>query len=87
MRSSLLQLYRKKLIDKHFSNIDTIEQECLTALHYLSNDTHDKPPVKGLIVGYVQSGKTANMAGIMSMRTVYGFRERLSTELILSIYH
>lgn len=70
---SCWNLYRKKLVERHFSNIDAIQEECFSALRYLNGDTSDRAPVKGLIVGYVQSGKTANMAGLMSMAADCGW--------------
>ncbi len=67
------QLYRQKLIGDKFTNIDTIQVECKKVLSHLSLDTEPDNPVKGMVVGYVQSGKTANMAGLMSMAADNGF--------------
>ena len=36
-------------------------------------DTTESGPIKGLVVGNVQSGKTANMVGLMSLATDNGF--------------
>ena len=67
------QIYRSKLINDGFSNIDIIERECLSILQHLSTETDPDYPVKGLVAGYVQSGKTANMAGLISMAADYGW--------------
>ena len=66
-------LYSSKLKVKGFTNIDTIQTECLNILQSISSDTEGKPPVKGLIVGNVQSGKTANMAGLIAMAADHGW--------------
>ncbi len=68
---SCWQLYRKKI--EHFDNVETIEVECLNILNYLSTDTTGRVPVKGLVAGYVQSGKTANMAGLIAMAADSGW--------------
>lgn len=67
------QLYRSKLIDDGFSNVDNIQVECHKILNNLCLNTEPENPVKGMVVGYVQSGKTANMAGLMSMAADSGF--------------
>lgn len=64
------QLYKKHLKEnKHFSNdaIQKIEDASIGILKRLSTDTVDIGPIKGLVIGNVQSGKTANMAGLMAM--------------------
>lgn len=66
-------IYRSKLVKKGFTNIDCIEAECLTILRNLSRDTTGREPVKGMVVGNVQSGKTANMAGLIAMAADYGW--------------
>ena len=68
---SCWQLYRESI--RHYDNIDTIETECLNVLNNLSSDTSERDPVKGLVIGYVQSGKTANMAGLISMAADSGW--------------
>lgn len=65
-------LYRAKLIERGYANVDSIEAECHNILRYLNSDTGDNP-VKGLVVGNVQSGKTANMAGLISMAADHGW--------------
>lgn len=69
------QQYKKVLKEKKFSSdsIDNIEQSSYQILQNLDKNTLNKEPVKGLVVGSVQSGKTANMIGLMSMAADYGF--------------
>ena len=58
------QLYRKKLIEeKHFqiSAVDEIENATLKILNRLHAKTKPGHGVKGLVIGNVQSGKTANI--------------------------
>ena len=64
------QLYKKHLKEnKHFSDdaIQKIEDASIGILRRLSTDTVDIGPIKGLVIGNVQSGKTANMAALMAM--------------------
>ena len=67
---SCWQKYKLKLKKKGFSeeNVDSIDEECEKTLKYLRlGDGEPHPPIKGLVIGHVQSGKTANMAGLMAM--------------------
>lgn len=64
------QLYKKHLKEnKHFSDdaIQKIEDASIGILRRLSTDTENIGPIKGLVIGNVQSGKTANMAALMAM--------------------
>lgn len=72
---SAWQLYKKKLVAQKWSenSIDNIEKSSFEILQNLSMSTLDDGSVKGLVVGNVQSGKTANMAGLMSMAADNGF--------------
>ncbi len=70
---SCWSLYRNKLLDRRFSNVDSIQVECLNILQNLSSNTRNGDPVKGLVVGNVQSGKTANMAGLIAMAADCGW--------------
>ncbi|PTE24468.1 hypothetical protein BUY92_10175 [Staphylococcus equorum] len=72
---SAWQLYKRNLNDKGFSSksIDEIEKSSINILQSLSTDTKEDRPIKGLVVGNVQSGKTANMAGLMAMAADNGF--------------
>ena len=70
------KLYRKHLLeDSGFSEeaVQNIEDSSLVTLKRLSSDTTESGPVKGLVIGNVQSGKTANIAGIMAMAADWGF--------------
>lgn len=72
---SVWQKYRKKLIDKEWKKetIDKIESDCHRILRKLKAQTDPIAPIKGLVVGNVQSGKTANMAGLMAMAADRGW--------------
>jgi len=64
------QLYKTHLKEKkHFSDeaIQKIEDASIGILKRLSTDTEPDRPIKGLVIGNVQSGKTANMAALMAM--------------------
>lgn len=69
------QLYRNKLEKEGFNKdtIDEIERTTLKLLKRLSNDTSYTHAVKGLVVGNVQSGKTANMAALLAMAADWGW--------------
>lgn len=72
---SAWQLYKKNLSGNGFKDevIDEMERATLKLLKRLSNDTTEIPPVKGLVIGNVQSGKTANMAALMAMAADWGW--------------
>lgn len=74
MRSSW-QLYKKELKNKGFTDIsvDEIERSSVTILRRLSLNTIESGPIKGMVVGNVQSGKTSNMAGLMAMAADHGW--------------
>ncbi len=69
------QLYRKKLLTDGFKEetVDEIERTTLKILKRLNGDTTNSDPVKGLVIGNVQSGKTANMAALMAMAADWGW--------------
>lgn len=69
------QLYKKKLLSDGFKKdtVEEIENTTLKILRRLSNDTTTTGPVKGLVIGNVQSGKTANMAALMAMAADWGW--------------
>ena len=62
------QLYKKKLLTNGFKPgvVEEMERTTVKILKRLSNNTVDKQPIKGLVIGNVQSGKTANMAALMA---------------------
>lgn len=65
---SCWQLYYSSI---KYSNKERIQYECLSILNQLAQETEVNDPVKGLVVGNVQSGKTMNMAGVISMAMDY----------------
>lgn len=69
------QLYKKKLLADGFKadTIEEIERTTLKILRRLNGDTTTSGPVKGLVIGNVQSGKTANMAALMAMAADWGW--------------
>jgi len=68
-------LYKKKLKTKGFADesIREVESSSIRLLKRLSRDTTQSEPVKGLVIGNVQSGKTANMAALMAMAADWGW--------------
>ena len=73
--NSCWQLYKKRLLAKGFaeSTVGEIERATLKLLRRLSSDTRELDPIKGLVIGNVQSGKTANMAALMAMAADWGW--------------
>jgi hypothetical protein len=70
---SAWQMYRAHLQRQDWkpATIDSIENSVLHILRRMRLNTKDRSAVKGLVVGHVQSGKTANMAGLISMAADY----------------
>ena len=68
-------LYKKKLKSNGLTDesIKEIEKATIKILKRLSRDTTQSDPVRGLVVGNVQSGKTANMAALMAMAADWGW--------------
>lgn len=60
-------LYRRLLERRNWKSPDikAVENKAVEILRRMKRETDD--PVKGLVVGHVQSGKTANMAGLMAI--------------------
>ena len=69
---SCWQLYKNHLQWKK-SSIDDLENATIGILKRLSLDTSDTGPIKGLVIGHVQSGKTANMEALMAMAADHGW--------------
>lgn len=69
------QLYKNKLVKSGWSrdSIEEIEKTTLIVLKKLNSDTTEIGPIKGLMIGHVQSGKTANMAALMAMAADWGW--------------
>jgi hypothetical protein len=55
------------------ADLDALGQNCLSIFQCLKIKTDPAKPIKGLVIGSVQSGKTANMAGTMAIAADYGF--------------
>ncbi len=72
---SAWQKYKKLLVDKGFSelSIQQIENSTQKIVSQLSDNTSQDEPIRGIVVGNVQSGKTANMAGLIAMAADYGY--------------
>jgi len=70
---SAWQMYRAHLGKQGWkpASIDSIENSALHTLRRMRLNTAGRNAVKGLVVGHVQSGKTANMAGLISMAADY----------------
>lgn len=51
--------------------VDTLENNCHWILNHLKRDTRVSGAIKGLVMGSVQSGKTANMIGLVTMAAHY----------------
>lgn len=68
------QTYRRRIARK-FGNeaAKIIEDTTFKTLRSLSRDTQEIGAVKGLVIGNVQSGKTANMAALMAMAADFGW--------------
>lgn len=69
---SCWQLYKNKL-GWNENSIKTLEAATHGILRRLSLDTTQIGPVKGLVIGHVQSGKTANMEALMAMAADHGW--------------
>ncbi|MBH0231379.1 Z1 domain-containing protein [Halobacillus yeomjeoni] len=69
------QLYKAKLQRNGFTDesIYNLEQSTLQILRKLNRNTSGMEPKKGLMVGHVQSGKTASMAALMAMAADWGW--------------
>ena len=67
--------YKRTLKQKGFDEdaIEAIENSSHNILNKLSLDTSNTDPIKGLVVGNVQSGKTANMAALIAMAADQGW--------------
>ena len=66
------QLYKNSL-DWNRDSIKELEDASIGILRRLSKDTKQTGPIKGLVIGHVQSGKTANMEALMAMAADHGW--------------
>lgn len=74
--TSCWQKFRRHILEQGSldgDDVDELENSVWQTLRRLSTDTHGKPPVKGLVIGHVQSGKTTNIAALMNMAADWGF--------------
>lgn len=69
---SCWQMYKNSLKWKKES-VSDLEKATIGILRRLNLDTRESDPVKGLVVGHVQSGKTANMEALMAMAADHGW--------------
>ncbi len=69
------QLYKNHLLSRDWSvaAVESIESSSLRILKHMRRSTMGRKPVKGLVVGHVQSGKTATMAGLIAMAADHGW--------------
>ena len=67
--------YKRRLSAKGFGldSIHSIQTASHKILNKISLDTRVTGPLKGLVIGNVQSGKTANMAALMAMAADQGW--------------
>lgn len=72
---SAWQLYRSHLKNQGWDNnaISPIEESSLRILKRLKKKTPFKQPVRGMVIGHVQSGKTASIAGLSAMAADHGW--------------
>ena len=73
--SNMWVAYKDKLLKSGFKedSVETIESTTHRILNRLKISTLPGQPIKGLVIGNVQSGKTANMAALMSMAADVGW--------------
>ncbi len=69
------QLYRGHLRGQGWDNdaIAPIEESSLRILKRLRKKTAGMSPVRGMVIGHVQSGKTASIAGLSAMAADHGW--------------
>lgn len=74
-KGSCWQNYKKKLEKNKFTylSISNIEKSSQKIISYLNESTQQEEPIRGMVVGNVQSGKTANMSGVIAMAADYGY--------------
>ena len=69
---SCWQLHKKSL-GWNPESVQDLEDATIGILRRLSSDTREVGPIKGLVIGHVQSGKTANMEALMAMAADHGW--------------
>ena len=73
--NSLWVDYKKHLNEAGFlpEDVEAIEKSAIKTLNHLKFDADKHTPCKGVVVGNVQSGKTANMAALIAMASDMGW--------------
>ncbi len=74
--NSAWQIFKEHLINKKiytFEEIEGLEKSANKIINTISPDTSETGTIKGLVMGYVQSGKTNSIESIMTMAADYGF--------------
>lgn len=72
--ASAWEAYKELLLKKMDNeSVAEIENSSAWTLNQLSDDTRESGSIKGLVTGSVQSGKTANMEGVISMAADHYF--------------
>lgn len=63
-------------VEKEFNNdvIDSIDDATTKIIAFMRSPNEDHFKIKGLVVGYVQSGKTANYMGVISKTADTGYK-------------
>lgn len=74
-KHSSWQLYKSHLLESGFKYeaVEEIEKATIALLKRLNRNTVETGSIKGLVIGHVQSGKTANMAALMAMAADWGW--------------
>ncbi len=69
------KIYENKLVENQWTaeSINDLRESSKLIVSYLSPDIKSNGTTKGLVIGNVQSGKTANMAGVISLAADYGY--------------
>lgn len=73
---SAWQLLKKHLDNKKiysFEEMQSLEKGTQKILNSLSVDTYNREAIKGMVVGYVQSGKTTSIESLITMAADWGF--------------
>ena len=74
--NSAWQIFRDHLENQGkytFEEIEGIEKAANKIINSISPNTTESGPIKGLVMGYVQSGKTNSIESIMTMAADYGY--------------
>lgn len=73
---SAWQIFKEQLKNKgyySYEEIEGLEKSTIKILNNLSQDTNGEEAVKGLVMGYVQSGKTNSIESLMTMAADWGY--------------